>query len=331
MVTLSGVYGGRDAVHTEIRKYLMNVILPQLFKKYAKLFSKNKFYMVVIGGMSVERCANLSRPSRRFLRDIFSEDIDIKCVFLRNVKSLDDAYVLKVHKIRMDFIQDVIDSLKIQVAQIQFDEGVQVQAEIDDSLLASTVDKVRLSQVVGININYTENQRRFDTPILDTSLYNSLSSPLYFDKYKHMTNSKTPIPYVIHDGVPYATCNYCYYETVRLFLDRIEYFAEKKSMYALMKFYRNVVKFMSLYVMRHKINSLPPKLHKIYTEVHGVLKKIDLQRIQSGFRKELSGIKYEEEYVKKVVGILKEVIDAVKVEDIIRSTVKEIQMRYAST
>lgn len=330
MVTLSSVYGGRDIVHTQLRKYLLREILPGLFLKYKNKFARNHFYMVVIGGMSVERCANLSRTSRRFLRDVFSEDIDIKCVFKRPVASPDDPLVNKVHGIRMDFLGDVIAGLKLKIARMKFDEGVMVQVEIDDSLMASTVEKVKLSQVVGINIHYIENQRRFETPILDTTLYNSYSSPLYYDAYRMVAKTRMPIPYIAYKGINYSTCDYSYYETVRLFLDRIEYFREKKSMYGLMKFYRNVVKFMSLYVLRHRVKALPANLYKIYQEVHGALMNIDLVRIQNGFRKELSGIKYDQDFVVKITTILKEVIEAVEVEDIIRSTVKEIQMKYTN-
>lgn len=330
MVTLSSVYVSRDIIHAQLRKFLLTNVLPRLFLKYKRAFSRHNFYMVVIGGMSVERCANLKRSSRRFIRDIFSEDIDIKCVFKKPVKNLEDDLVERVHKVRMDFLQDAIAEMKLRVARMKFDEGVMVQVELDDSLMASTVEKVRLAQVVGINIHYIENQRRVETPILDTTLYNSHSSG-HYTNYKKIAKTKLPIPYVVYKDVPFATCDYCYYDTVRMFLDRVEYFREKKSMYGLMKFYRNVVKFMSLYVLRHRIKNLPPKLNKIYQDVHAALMNVDLVRIQSGFRKELSGIKYDEEFVSKVVTILKDVIDAVVVEDIIRSTVKELQMKYSDT
>jgi len=314
-------------VHAGLRKHLLNKILPGLFQKYKARFSRNDFYMVVVGGMSVERCANLSRASSRFLRDIFSEDIDIKCVFKKKVHTVDDESIQRVHEVRMDFLSDVVSEMKVHIGKMRFDEGVQVQVEIDDSLLASTLDKIQSIKVVGINIHYIEHQRRFETPILDTSLYTSVA-PAHFEKFRSITHGKLPIPVSVNNGVAFATCDYCYYDTVRMFLDRIEYFKEKKSVFALMKFYRNVVKFMSLYVLRHKIKNLPDKLHKIYSEVHSALMKLDLIRIKKGFRRELSAAKYDEEFVSKIVNIMRDVLEAVDVEDIIRTTVKEIQLKY---
>lgn len=330
MVSLSGVGVSRDMIHAGLKKQLLGKILPGLFHKYAGRMNKAGCYMVVVGGMSVERCANLSKPARYFLRDVFSEDIDIKCVLRKGhrVKEVDDVAVQAMHEVRMDFLQDVVAELKVHVSKIRFDDGVVVQVEIDDSLLNSGIEAVRVIKVVSVSISYTEGVRRLSTPIVDTGLYTNLVK--HYNKYSSVKGSEWPIPVVKYRGVPYASCNYTYYDTVRMFLERINYFKEKKSVYALIKFYRNVVKFMSLYVLRHKIKTLPKNLDDIYLRVHESLMKLDLVRIKKGMRRELSAMKYDDVFVEKIVTILREVIGALNVDQVIQATVKEIQLKYAA-
>lgn len=325
----SGQQSGREVFHRELKRGLIQDILPSVLKKYKSREQQLGCYFVIIGGEAVERCAQLSRTAQKFLATLAGEDCDIKLVFSTPVKTQDDPRIQKTHDMRMELLGDAVAGLRARVAQMALDDGVSVDIVLDDRLLTHPVEEVRRAQVISVCVHYIEGQNHFEVPILDTTFFHNLSAPDLYKKYSRMAHTNKPIPYITKHNVRYATCNYTYYDTVRMLLDRIEYFSEKRTMFGLMKFYRYVVKFMCLYVLRKRVTTLPKDLVKVYDNVHASLMQLDLVRIRNSFRSgAMTQAVYSDEEVSKVINILHDVLHSVEVEDIIRATVKEFETRY---
>ena len=124
------------------------------------------------------------------------------------------------------------------------------------------------------------------------------------------------VPFNQVDGVKYATCEFVYHDTVRMLAERFEYFAEKRTVYALIKLYRHLLKFMSLYVLRNHVKGLPSTMRKIYKKVVQRLKTAAV--LQKGLNnKEFRRLNYDESYVKQVNMAVKDVVRIGGVQDLI--------------
>lgn len=177
-----------------IRNLVINSILP----KYIKPFMKKQYYPVVIGGYDVMRCThNLLSIETSYT------DIDLAFVIVRSPT----AAILKEVKIaRKRLMMQVIND-----DQVQNQMGIHgVRLVLDES--KSETHKARLVQLV---LEIKQNRIcLMDAPIFasDTIVHFTLYQK-FFPKNVHL---RRPIPIFMYNGVPYATCNYLYYDTIRM-------------------------------------------------------------------------------------------------------------------
>lgn len=305
----------RDIINQVLKKYLLDVVFPKSFKKYSDmLWKKHRSYMVIIGGVSVEMCARLDTTAQSFLKSVFSEDIDIKLV-VANINADYEA----IHELRLKFVNDVIKRLSkyIMSHKKEWDASIDINVHIDDALLNHKIDAVANARVVSIGVEYVEGKYHTIYPLVDTTFFTEASTP-HFGVFQKIMKSKTPVPYYVANGVNYANCEYMMYDNCRMLVDRASYLKEKKSLFALMKFTKYIIKFMSLYVLRKKVEHLPTPLLEIYDEAYYVLKKINTFKLKNGF-KQMYSIKYDSKYVDMIVSRLETIIKASDMKSLIKA------------
>ena len=302
----------RDLVNTILKQHLLENILPKLFVKYNNQVAKYNAYLVVIGGLSVEMCARLNKDAQIFLKNVFSEDIDIKAVCKKN------SNISRISSIRHKFLLDVIKELEkfINVNKSRWDKTIILNVELDTSLMTHAAQAVKDAQVMNITIDYTESSYRTQFSILDTSLFTPKVH--HYNVYKSLVGGTLNVPYYTENNINFATCDYMMYDNCRMMIDRSRYLKEKRSMFAMLKFIKYVIKFMSLYILRNKISKLPSHLQEIYSKAYLVLKKLNTHRLKKGL-KDLYKIKYDEEYVDHIISVLDTLIKASKMKHIMKA------------
>lgn len=305
----------RDEINMDLKHALLEKVFPNICENFNKQFAKYGATLVVIGGVSVEMCANMDEHAKYFLHNVFSEDVDIKIV------STKDNYKEKVHKLRMKFLTLIKTSLEEIIKQ--YDERIQVR--IDDNLMYHKIEKVRTAMVVSVAIDYYDKSNQVVTyPLLDTSLF-SKSSTSHYDVYKRILHTKANVPFYTKDNVNYASCEYMMFDTCRMLIDKANYLREKRSMFALMKFTKYVIKFMSLYILVGKRNKqMPKELLNIYHRAYRVLQKINVFKIEHGF-KEMHNIKYNEKYIKHTTRVLSIILKSKNINDLVRAANEAIK------
>ena len=307
----------RDIVNNILKQHMLDVVLPKVLPKYNAKLKHHDAFMVIIGGVSVEMCARLDKNAAAFLKNVFSEDIDIKIVV--NDEKADSAALEKVHEVRMKFVDAVMRKLRrfIKEHTGEWDRSMKINVILDDSLLNHQVQHVRDSKVVGIGIDYVETKYRVRYPLVDTSLYTHKTH--YYNMYRDMMKADERVPHYEVNGVTFASCEYMMFDNCRMLVERANYLKEKKSLFALMKFTKYVIKFMSLYVLRKQLKQLPKRLLVIYEDAYKTLRSINTFKLKNGFKKMYS-VKYDESYVNKVVSKLETLLRASNMKGLMKAS-----------
>jgi hypothetical protein len=300
----------RDEINMDLKHILLETVFPSKCEKYNKQFAKYGATMVVIGGVSVEMCADMDEDARHFLHNVFSEDVDIKIVATKDINKK------KIHKLRMNFLTEIKLSLETFIKDYTSER---IQVRIDDSLMYHKIDKVRSAMVVSVAVDYYDKNNEYVSyPLLDTSLF-SKTSTAHYDVYKKILHTKVIVPFYTKDNVNYASCEYMMFDTCRMLIEKANYLREKRSMFALMKFTKYVIKFMSLYVLVGKNNKqMPKELMNIYHRAYKVLQKINTFKIKHGF-KEMHNIKYNEAYIKNTTHVLSTILKSKNINDLVKA------------
>ena len=301
-----------EFIHDQVRQSLISRVLPKIFPVFATKLAAFDAYPVVLGGTLVQRCAERSARASWFIKDLLTEDVDIKMVVKKSIASKDDPTLAEVDAIRHDVIRQVMRLLTPITKKLENDI-LQIDLGINESLL--TAKNVLSMEISYIEMNTTA-ARRVTLPILDINFFTDLDVP-HYNKFRTMIpDVKLPIPFVKHQGVFYATCNYAYYDTVRMMVERLRFFQEKRTMFGLMKFARYVLKFMCLHTLlktspKMKID---PKLREIYAQVNEVLKTIDVAKLSFA---DAMRTQYNEQYITNIARILTLVVHTTHIEEII--------------
>lgn len=269
-----------ELVHNQLRNQLINNILPKTFPSFARELRKlhQDIYPVVVGGSVLQNCVRSNVKAHKFIHDLFSEDVDIKVVIGTKNKISNESLDI----VRKKFLTRIAKKLKTYVQSNKDILETQVTTKISDKLMNHPLEHIRKSRVLTLENEYTETFGKHTLSILDTSVY-AENTVAHYNNYHDLVRSASnvspnvPIPYQKENGVNYASCNYAYYDTVRMMLDRSHFFEEKRSIYALIKLSRYIVKFMSLYVLL-KNQNIDPSIQKIYINVHKMLKTAQKKR-----------------------------------------------------
>lgn len=299
-----------------LKQYVLESIFPKVLPKYNKMMLKeHNAYIVVIGGVSVEMCARLNPTAKQFLKNVFSEDVDIKIV-VEDPK----ADLVAIDQIRMALIRNVMKKLRkfVKEAHREWDKSITTTIKLDTSLLNHKVDTVRKGQIVSIAIEFNEGKYRTEYPLLDSSFFTPDGKPFFYD-FQRMMKTEYPIPFYEVNGTSFASCEYMLYDNCRMLVERANYLKEKQTLYALMKFIKHVIKFMSLYVLRKKIKKLPKQLEKIYDDAYKILRRINTFKLKNGM-KQMQQIKYDGYYVDSIVSKLDTILQAYDMRSLIKAT-----------
>jgi hypothetical protein len=302
-----------EYLHDKVRNDLIDKVLPQVFPTFLEKLKAHDTYPVVLGGTLVQRCAKRSARAHWFVRDLLTEDVDIKMVITRETTGVEtDAIYKKLDVIRQDVIKEVVRKLKPFLAKLEND-GLSIETGINESLL-------KARNVLSLEISYIEandvTARRVTLPLLDINFFSDTETTHYHKFRKLFPEIKLPIPYIKHKGVLYATCNYAYYDTVRMMVERLRYFQEKKTMFGLMKFSRYVLKFMCLHTLLKSTPDMKiePKLKDIYSQVNDVLKTIDIAKLSFA---DAMKTQYNEQYITNIARLLTLVVHTTHIEELI--------------
>jgi hypothetical protein len=309
---------GYEFIHEKMRQKLLHQIFPSIFPDFVKRLKPLDAYPVVIGGTLVQRCAKRSIEASRIIEDLLTEDIDVKVVLTRHIADNSDAVIPRIDAVRHEFIHQAIQGLEAYAKTISRENpDIIMSVQESHKLLNISLESISRIRVLEIEITYIEASKSTTLPILDLGLYTTFSVPHHYSLYMDFNKSvKLPVPYVSVNKVLYATCNYAYIDTIRMLMDRAKYFEEKKTMYALMKFARYVVKFMCLYVLieQKSIKEVDASVREVYERAHDILKNTNLAKLDLKQQKKEEA---EEGTVKQVGAMLTQVIQKIKLEEFV--------------
>jgi hypothetical protein len=300
-------------------------VLPSIFPSFAKKCKAlGPIYPVIGGGAVLQECARSDVKANTFIKDLFSEDVDIKIIIMDEHWSKKKKNADALIQIRKDFLSSITKKLNSFVKKTLKPTGMQVDIRESYSMLNHPLEKVRNWQVFTLENEYIDGGgKRHVLSIMDTSLF-AKENQKYYDSYQKLVKSPTsasptslPIPYNVIKGVNYATCNYAYYDTVRMMMDRMHFFEERRSMYAFIKLARYIIKFMCLYVLLKKKPNIDPVISKVYKKVHSLLKGMEKKRLDI----DLAGtrdFKYSTPEVGKMNRVIKRIIRVTKLTDLVK-------------
>ena len=317
-----------EIIHDQIRMHLLREHLPTIFPKLVQTLSKHSCYPVILGGTVVTHCASLNPMSVDFVRDLFSEDIDIKCVIMKPIHNNEDKSVKAIDRIRKAFAKDIMQRATKIVKSKHFESaGWWIEPELSFDLTTINVEHVKRKQVYEVVLHYVninDRTRKLTLPLVDMSLFSNYSTD-HFEQYRTMfpTYNGLPIPTSIHDNILFASCNYAYYDTIRMMIDRAEYFKQNKSMFALLKLSRYIVKFLCLYILlknKSLKRQVDPQINALYQRTHKTLKIIDLLRYKPNDGGDsVKTLKYNTPYAETMSKVLFKAFKAVRIEQLAKA------------
>lgn len=281
-----------DAIHdTILRNLLKSSILSNHLKKHNNL---KDYYVALIGGTSLSRCMTLNNETKQLLGGEFLNDIDLKFIIVNKVSSNEDAIVKKVHKKQTMMINALTKDkeLKKLIKYSLGGEDIVVKIEKHD-LLSSVHERARLNLVVSINLEYFgpsppygQNEKMIcRKTLIDTSVFNSFNNAETFDSYKSKfaPHSKLPVPIVIRNGIPYGTCGWVFYDTVRMLVESVDQYENAgtniERNFHFMKLIKYISKFAIMYIFVHKIKTIDDlgTLKRSYKRAKGLLQKLNIK------------------------------------------------------
>lgn len=264
----------------EMKDLFLDVVFPRYIMKY----KTKAYYPVIVGGINVNRCLSSKPKSKALIDEVFSSDIDVDFVIMENIQENDDDPKIfkKVHVARMKFLKQVVMDAQVQsyITQFKAKTGLTIQLEIDDSFLQKKelrVYKVRLV-MMRFNVHNERGEKVYSNVIVDCPLYTSQNTNYMLYK-RFVPNLQKPIPYYVHNNVPFATCNFVYYDAIRMMI----YYSNqlksnndaKERHFNFVKYVRYVMKFTMLYLLINRVSLDKEQTIKgIYEEVKQILSRI---------------------------------------------------------
>lgn len=309
---------GRDYYNRHIRDWLIAKTLPNIFPKYNRILSKQcgGSYMVVTGGVNVRYCTDQNKEARRLLKKLFTEDIDIKFVVL------EEKYYTRVNEVRIEFVKEINAVLQGYVST-KYDGLLQNKIiktkRVQNASFGGVMYLVSM-HVASIVLVFSDN-RNANINIIDTMILSPKTS--YFNVYKRILKSSVPIPTEEVNGVLYGSCDYCYIDTFRMLIDKLNQLSLNPNALTLIKFYRYTLKFMGLYLLRNRIAKVSMRMNAIYKKAFVELQKLDVLRVQSNLL-QLSRLKYHhKKEIIKVSELFTNVLQSTNLNNLIKDMNKQ--------
>lgn len=253
------------------------------------------FYPAVIGGVNVVRCASISQRAKKLIGTLYSNDIDIKYIISHKVKDLSDRHVQAAHKERSAFLQHMTTDTKLQkilqeAAHFAGYPGLTITLELKDST-DSQWEGIRKNMRIALQAVYSwkENTKKYAKDLIDTGVYSDYSQEMFFNYMTYIdAKLKQPVPTHTYKEVPFATCSWTYFDTVRMLILYGERYHralaandDKEIEFQFQKYLKYLAKFAVLYVQINKLkdNDHTYRLIKqLYVKTQSVISAINIQR-----------------------------------------------------
>lgn len=277
-------------LYTTLFDHARTMLLEKVFPKYILKYRTKQFYPVVVGGINMNRCLSSSPRAKKLVDAIFSSDIDLDFVIIPRIDTIsidieEEPQIFKqVHEYRMRFLSQIVSDsdLLVWTNKIKKDLDLDVTLVIDDKYLKMKdyhVHKVRLVRVK-MYIHHADKEV-FKSVLVDSPIYASNNVADFRLYSRFFPNLRHPIPYYVHRGVPYATCNYVYYDTVRMIIFYSKALKESTSprdrQKNFVKYLRYILKFTTLYILINKVTlEKESAIKAIYKEAKSVLTRIPI-------------------------------------------------------
>lgn len=179
-----------STVHNDVLDFILHKLLPKTLIKY----NAPDVFPVIIGGLDVTRC------TRGYDSNI--NDIDIK--FIVDTNDYQDNKVYKAHTFRMDFLNEL--------------------QQLYSELAPANFPKIYISKLFRIyswrvEFGFLEDDKKH--VLIDTSIVISTEpklSTINLFRYSkdNLLNKITKLNIEYKNNVPYADCDWVYYDTIRM-------------------------------------------------------------------------------------------------------------------
>ena len=301
---MGGTPTDKDTLVARAHSKLINAFISSVLSKtMSKYIQPDVMYPVVVGGITLARCAERTQPAKNLIKKLKLNDIDIKFVITKELKDVDDGgYVDYADKQRRKFIKESLkhESVQYVMDKILKETGLRVSFELKtkyanapprSEILPSTVAKLYLMRVLSIEVRYIEDATNTELEklsFLDTAIFSNVTNAKYhyypsvFAKGKY--TSKLVLPYVVKRGVPYATCGWAYIDTVEMLGTYAATVADKSAVakpsdykFRMKGFVKYLAKFIVMYIMINNTKDDSSKmrvLQRTFQRSRGLLKKV---------------------------------------------------------
>lgn len=302
-----------------------------LLSRHLKKHITKDVYPVVIGGINVMRCAKLHAKAAAILGKLYKNDLDVKFVVAKHVADNNDSIIKHTHDMRMRFINDILTdkSLDKHLKRAAGDELIEIRLVLDDKRDVPR-ESVRRTMLVCLRAEYyIGGEKVYKKTFMDTGMYTTFSQD-YFDKYHvfFMKVINRPIPYYMNNNIPFATCGWAYYDTVRMLVICGGAYSKAladgdvdEQKYQFVKYIKYLSKFAVLYtqVNRLKGDSDYEKMKELYESARSILNRYELVSLKD--IKALSS--KDKKAVQAIVGTLQQRTNLTNLEKAIRSATDE--------
>lgn len=255
--------------------------------RYIRKYFARDYYPVLIGGINVKRCADMEPKARELIGSLYTHDIDIKFVIVKDIIDNTDPAVVAAHEARLRFVNEVSTD-EISLSAVRSIEkaykGLRINLKIHE--MKKTRNEI-LRRNIMINFNaeyYIDGVHVGTKEIIDTGIYSNYSQEEIMSYRKFFANElNRPIPFYVHKGIPYATCGWAYYDTIKMLVlygQRYETASDpKERRYQFEKLLKYIGKFLVLYTQLNRIrgDSKFDNIKRVYVRSKWLLKKLSFQ------------------------------------------------------
>jgi hypothetical protein len=294
-----------DKLHSSLIKSTIKDVLGDIMPKY----SSKLVTPIIIGGMNVLRCTNMTATARSLMNHLRINDIDIKFIIHQHLPESSDKLLLEVDRIRRNFLFDVVTHPKLQsiLNSMMLESNLTIKLN-QNTVFADNIfnikdpayyENVYNAKLINIQVSYTDNITNITKKLafIDTTIYHNqiedtqkYAKVFVKAKYDALTKQGITIPMYTVNGVNFATCAWNYVDTVRMLDEYLNHLSEAvtiRNITFLMKYF---AKFIVMYVYINKLSDKSPKsreLKHIFEQSRKVVQQFANELVENGEKNEV--------------------------------------------
>ena len=175
------------------------------------------FYPVLVGGVNIKRCASLEPKAKRLLGKLGTNDIDISFVVSKFVRDNSDPIVQTAHSARLNFLTNLLYDPEFVAFVKQFGERRQTAVMLSVNMPQPVFEFIERVKLTSIIVKYKNADCLVEKGLIDTTIISNYAdkTDMLYPKYIGKA-LRDPIPYIMMKNLPFATCNFIFYDTVRV-------------------------------------------------------------------------------------------------------------------